>query len=703
MGSLLGRIAIGVWIVAVALAPHAFVRANEADDQYAVAAGHYARQQWKLAVDELQAFLKKYPNDRHANECVFLCGEALLQTGRLDEARENFQKYLSREPSGARAQAALFRVGEAAYLAGNFAIAKPDLERFLAQYPKHRLNGYVLPYLGDTVLAGGDAVAAAGYFQEGLKQFADGPLQDDCRLGLGRALEKQKKLEEAEQFYAAVAGKSGSTLADVAQFQLGALQYAAGRYDRAVESFSPFEKRLSASPWQPNARLGLALALLKLNRTAEAVKQFDAVLATASAGDELFQQAARGKIQAALESKDYAGVDRGAAEFQKRFPKSPLVGDVQRMVTRSLSEQDVDALLAAAQLREQRKQFAEAAASYQRLAKEHPQYAKLDIVLYQWAWVLQALKRPDDAAQLFQQLHSKYPQSRFWADATYRLAERARDVKDYDRALTLVDSLLGRKTAGTGSEAPNAAGVREYAMFLRGQIFEAKGDWPKAREAFAAFVKEFPQSRRRLVAEFWMAESLYRQGDRAAAGREFARLAGQIPKDRESWMAMIPLRYAQVLAQQKQWIDAQAVASKIAADFPGFEQQYEVDYLLGRCLANRADFEGARQAYNRVIVSPTGAKTETAARAQWMIGESYLHQKNDAAALKAYLRVEILYAYPTWQAAALLQAGKCREHLGESKEAADLYQRLVKSYPKTAFSDEAVERLKHLGTALSGK
>ena len=80
----------------------------------------------------------------------------------------------------------------------------------------------------------------------------------------------------------------------------------------------------------------------------------------------------------------------------------------------------------------------------------------------------------------------------------------------------------------------------------------------------------------------------------------------------------------QVLAQQNQWSDAQAIAAKIAADFPNFQQQYEVDYLLGRCLANQADFEGARRAYNRVVRSPAGAKTETAAMAQWMIGETLL-------------------------------------------------------------------------------
>jgi TolA-binding protein len=115
---------------------------------------------------------------------------------------------------------------------------------------------------------------------------------------------------------------------------------------------------------------------------------------------------------------------------------------------------------------------------------------------------------------------------------------------------------------------------------------------------------------------------------------------------------------------------------------------------LGRCLADRADFDAARQAYQRVLKSPVGAKTETAAMAQWMIGESYFHQKNYETALREYLRVEILYAYPSWQALALLQAGKCHELLGEWREAAGLYERLLTRYADTPAARDAAARLK---------
>ena len=75
---------------------------------------------------------------------------------------------------------------------------------------------------------------------------------------------------------------------------------------------------------------------------------------------------------------------------------------------------------------------------------------------------------------------------------------------------------------------------------------------------------------------------------------------------------------AQALAHQEKWIEAKKIAGRIAAQYPDFEAQYEVDYLLGRCLARKALFHEARRAYQRVTRSGIGGKTETAAMAQWM-------------------------------------------------------------------------------------
>jgi TolA-binding protein len=999
----------------------ATVQANDADDRYAVAAGHYERHQWKLAVDEFQAFLAKYPADSRANQVEFFLGEAFSQQQKFDDARQRFQKYLAKEPEGKFARPALFRMGEAAYLANHAKDAQADLERFQTKYPDDKLNAFVLPYLGEIALSENDVVKAAALFRNAIQQFPAGHLQDDCRIGLAKSLEKQNQSEEAERLYAEVAAKQDSPLADDAQFYLGALQYSMGKHAQAMESFTAFEDRFSKSSWQPNARLGHGWLLLRQDQPDQALKmfqavandpklgveagywiglaqkakkdwataaatltaladanpaheltpairfhagdallnagdisaaiqQFDAVLAL-HAKEEWIQQAVQGKIQALLQNKDYDAVDLLAADFEKQFPQSEFKNDVRRFKARSLierkkfdeaatilepmvqvtptpaspiqtssvsaspvaalptpasssnaavlenryllaisydglkrydealtmlqpvlasgntpfqadaqlaqgssllalkryaeatppleaflaatpkgdaavkgmgelaicyartrqidkakrllleliardaehpllmptveqlaeaaydandtawsaelsarlsesnasneyrfkgdlglgwsqykagklqeaadtfenvlkanppeaigaeaalvrgqildqlgqsgsalamydqvcqqypkSKQRCDALFAAARLHDKLNQHESAAVKYRQFATDYPESSNRDAALYEGAWMLQTIGKKDEAIQQFQTLHEAYPQSVFWADATYRLAQQAFEAKNFEQSASLANEVLHGKDER----------VREFASYLLGQIAVAKNDWSAARKAFETFIETYPNSSRRSAVAFWIAETFYRQSDWEAAGPRFEELGKQIETKQESWMAMVPLRRAQILAQKEQWDDAYSIASSIAEKYPRFEQQYEADYVIGRCLANRADFEGARQAYSKVIHASAGAKTETAAMAQWMIGESFFHQKKYDAALREYLRLEILYAYPTWQAAALLQAGKCYELLGDVKEASTLYQRIVTTYPDTPFTEQAQKKL----------
>ena len=461
---------MAIWVVMVATA----VRADQADDQFAVAAGNYDRQQWKPAVDEFQTFLKNYPNDRRANQSRFFLGEALVQLGKLDAAGQQFHQYLTHEPDGKYARVALFRAGESAYLAGNLAAAKPELESFVAKYGDDRLNAFVLPYLGDITLSAGNAAAASELFRDGLKRFPEGRMQDDCRFGLARALEKQKQLDEAERLYLAVASKPGSSLADAAQFHLGALQYAASRYDSAAESFSVFDDRLKASSWRPHATLARGLALLKLHRAPDAVKQFDAVVATPSISAELLQNAIRGRIQAALDTKDYAAADREAADFEKRFAEAAIIGDVRRMLARSLVE---------------RKEFARAAALLEPLVKSAVEplaegSAQENIEnRYLLAVTYEGLQRyPEALAAVLPVVDVATGPLKVDAQLTYGSLLVA--SKKYADAISPLEAVL--ETKPSGELAAKAAGELAVCYARTGQL-------GKAKKVYAELIAKNPQ------------------------------------------------------------------------------------------------------------------------------------------------------------------------------------------------------------------
>jgi TolA-binding protein len=192
---------------------------------------------------------------------------------------------------------------------------------------------------------------------------------------------------------------------------------------------------------------------------------------------------------------------------------------------------------------------------------------------------------------------------------------------------------------------------------------------------------------------YWLAEAAFRLGRLEDAQRRLDEMAGRGDGNDLPWLPLVQLRRAQILARQKDWDAALVHAVELAERFPDFDRQYEVDYLIGRCLASEGSFSDARQAYERVIHNERGRHTETAAMAQWMIGETYFHQKNYDEAVRAYARVGILWDYPRWTAAALLQMGKCYETQQQWREAAAQYTELALKYPDTTFAQEGQRRL----------
>lgn len=996
-------------VVAVFCGPTVF--AGPAEDQYAVAAGHYQQRRWKLAAEEFRTFLADYPEHAKASRATFYLAESLVQLREFAEAIGQFREFRRQAPQDRLAAKALFRAGEAGYFAGRLDDARHDLGEFLKSYPDDPLCAYALPYLGDVAAQQHDPVQAQALFSQGLERFPQGALQDDCRFGLARALEEQGKLEEAQRLYLALASKTASPWADDAQFRLGASQYAAGDYEDAALTFDAFETAFAKSEWKDKAALAAAQSLFYLQNydqalsrletlvgradvalearywiglTHKAKRQWDAAAATLlaaadqadqqplapairfHAGDALVQAGKRkeadaqfdlalerwpesdfaddcwlGKLHAALSADDHAAVDRLAAEFTRRYPKSPLKPAVDRTQARSyLARKEPDkaiklleglaaaaqsvpaktgskadsptahdaasdsyllavgyleieryeealkllepalalpsgtlkvdaqraqatalvalgkyaeavaplqayleahqegdeaawgraelaialarckqpekarqayaellsrhaeskliapttialaeaalaagdsswsaelfaslardgntpehvarglsglawtqfkagdasqaattfeqllkrfpenplaaeaaltrgqileqlaqpeealtmyrqvieryaespqlgaALLGAARASQRLERDADAALFYQRLDREFPQMPEHESVLYEWAWTLKKLGKPADADRLFERLRGAVPRSPFWADALYRLAEHAHQAKDFDRANRLLAELLA------GDPGPK---VTPHALYLQSQVAAGSEKWELVTPPLARLLKEFPDSPLAPLARYFVAEAAYRQGDYDAAGRLFEELAEAKPGKEEKWLPMVALRQAQLLALQKKWPEALDLAQRLAAEHPDFEQQYEIDYLIGRCLASEGRFDDARTAYRKVARSKTGGKTETAAMAQWMIGESYFHQKNYETAIREYLKTEILYAYPTWQAGSLLQAGKCHEILGEWKQASELYARLLKMYPQTTFANEASKRLR---------
>ena len=358
------------------------------------------------------------------------------------------------------------------------------------------------------------------------------------------------------------------------------------------------------------------------------------------------------------------------------------------------SDRLANALWRAALLSEKLQQGPQALDLYARLIDNHAEFPQLDAAIYRRAWLLEQAHDLAAADELFARLRRDFPHSAHRTEAALSLAEHAADRQDYSQAALLADEI----TQPGVSEAVAARG-----LYLKGRIAVAQEQWNAVDAPLDQLEQRFPNSEFVHSAAFLRAEASYRRGDFEQAARQFADLAAATQERPETWSAMSELRRAQALAQLKRWDEALDVARSIAPRFPDFDRQFDADYLIGRGLAARADFDAARDSYAKVLANPNAAKTQTAAMAQWMIGESFFHQEKYAEALAEYLRVDQRHPFPRWQSAALLQAGKCHEALGQWQAAVAVYQRLLKEYPSNEFNGEAERRLTEANQWLARK
>ncbi|MCU0961056.1 MAG: tetratricopeptide repeat protein [Pirellulaceae bacterium] len=493
---------------------------------------------------------------------------------------------------------------------------------------------------------------------------------DQCRAQLVLALARSQQWVEAEQ-----------TLAQLRQSAPGAAWYLATLECVAELAYRQHELPLARSLFDELSRAADApeAAARGLSGLAWLAWQQDDAATTAQHCAQLLERFPDDPLAAEAavlggQARERLGDARGALDLYQqvstRYPDAPHAST---------------ALLAAARVHDQLQQDDRAEALLRTWLEKYPASEHRDAALYQLAWVLIDQGRDDAADTLLAQIYAGDRHGRFWADATYRLAERAVRTGELQRADQLAGEIIDSGWSGR---------LASYALFLRGQIAAVQQRWEDVDRWMRRVVVEFPESSLQRPAQYWIAESRFRGKQFAEADRLLAELQAQMAGTNEPWLAMVALRRAQVQAHLGNWPGAHEAAAPIADRFPGFPQQHEVDYLLGRCHMHRGELDAARAAYERVIASTTGGKSETAAMAQWMVGETYFMQQQYLDAIKAYHRVEALYAYPQWQAAALLQAGKCYDLLGQPEEAIQRYTQILSEYPSSRVTEKAASRLR---------
>jgi TolA-binding protein len=643
------------------------------------------------ALRQADAYLAKYAPQANATAVLdvrAIRAECLLALGKNSDAAQAFSELAAANPQAERSPTWQFRAAAALAADRQWQPAHEALARVAA-----RLQG---PQRAEALLLDASALtelkqpaAAAKLLAELDTSLPQWGRRDEALLLQVRALreagDKAAALAVAERL---VREFPAGTNADVAWYRLGQLRQESGKPDEALAAFAQTVKLAPTGGRAPWALLASGWCHETKGRLPEAIKAWSELIEKHPSSP-----AAASGLLARSDVRQRTGDAAGG------------LADAQRLLQ---DARDGKAKLDAAALGEARlleglclageKRFAQAAAAFQRLLQEQPQFAAADRVLFELGVVQSRDGKAADAATTFQTLAEKFPKSGYAAEAWLEVGESRWAREQYADAATAYAAAVAASGAGQGRMAL----VAEQARHKLGWSHAMRKDHAAAAQAFAEQVAAAPQGSFAKDGHAMLGESLLALGKPAEASRAFAlALAEPMGLSSPELRDAAYLRAAEAAARQEKWDESLAIAERFLAAAPQSPQAAEGRYAAAWARQNLGKLDEALAGYRALADGP---RTEIACRARLMEGEVLFEKELHKEAIKAFFKAAYGFgeqqappAFHPWQAQATFEAARCFEVLKQADQARKLYAELVARYPDSQQAPAARKRLEALG------
>jgi TolA-binding protein len=714
-----------------------------------------ALQKQSRAAEARATFLKiadTYRDDDWADDALARAAALALEAKDHAEALRLARSFPTRYPGSPLASEVRLVEARALIAGGQPGEAVPLLETLLAQPKAPASASRTTPEgVSGPVLASARYDLAVAYRATGQSSKADallaalaseakGPASAEARFLVGQNLVEQGRFAEAikplEQYLAL--GRN-TDVADYAMAHLAIAQLGTGQFDEAWQTTLALAKRFPGSAALPAARLRLGESALDRGLCQKAVEQFRLVLRPAQfpAGSTIARGAAgepatRARAQAGLGRALWrlGKPDEAATAFEEFLKtagadtQAPAVA-LEHAGALEASGKEPAALAAYAQLTERYAKFPEAALAELAQARLLARTGKADVaarllhgllsspdrmknlaaagestdgLMAERGWALADAGKTPDADAAFAELLKSFAASSHAPEARFHLAESANQAGNHQEVVRLLSPLatpaMLKAQADQGPPLAAVSRVVPLALFRLARSQIALAQWDAAAATLDLLDRDFPGHARHREVSYLRAEAALQRNQPDAAESILARLQNDppTPSDPPGFPWLVRARRVQGLLALKRWKLALEQADSLRAELPaGDSAVAELDFARGRALLGLARPEEARQALQAVVEARKGG--DLAAQAHLMRGETYFHQERFGEALREFWNVDILYDAPRWQAAALLEAGKVYERLGQWSDAVETYRRIQSRFPADPRAAEAGARL----------
>jgi cellulose synthase operon protein C len=565
--------------------------------------------------------------------------------------------------------------------------------------PRVRKAGRASPYVEALVLASSSLLAAEEYAAadvaaaDYLSLEPTGPQAHHATANRAVARARLGEREPAENFLEALAVLDrDAELLHRTQYDVGEIAYDAEDYAWAAAAYESVLEDGLDTKLAPAALYGLAWSKYQQKDFAAATPRFRSFVERFGDDPKLGPEARFMVGKSLQDAGEFAEAAKAfEAGFAKYAPSTPAAAGAEQEGSTGYA---FKAGVQAAESSRRGGDVARADEAFQRVHATFPKAKGDDVLLDTWALMHYRAENFERADELFRELVERHPESDRADDARFHLAESANlagRTEDARKAFTAL-----------AADASADEYVRELSLFHLLELDVAARDWPAVVERSQRFVERFPKSRHVPLATFRRAEALV-GGDAKGTAAARTLLTGLLDDwsanevAKEPWFARVRLLLAELAVREKDYDAAVAHVETLFEERPESPFLYQAHELRGRVHKQQAQFVEARAEFAKVTDDEHGAKTETAAKAQFMIAETHLMQKDYRNARREFVKVSTLYDFPEWRAHALFQAGGCDEALGNLDAARQAYQDLLADYPESDHAQDARDRLRVLG------
>ncbi|MCP3903012.1 MAG: tetratricopeptide repeat protein [Planctomycetes bacterium] len=641
------------------------------DALHLLALAEHDRERWEESSTHCRAFLQKHGGHQLASSAAFLHAENAYRAGTYEDAIDRYRTYLDTYPGAARREAATFRLGMTLYRLDRHDASTALLEAVTGGNGTPDEFHPALLALGDLYFQDGRWAEARRLFSRYLDGNADAPGADDALLKLGLTHHREGHPDAAIPYYETLIETMPSSPHHVqARFERG---QALVELDRADESVADFEAVVEASP-------DSALALHALNhlgaidvtrqRYAEAARRYGRAAAFATS-DEAIAAALLHQGRALMSARQFTEAGEALSKLLVRPARITAALEARARLGICLARQDrhAPALAAIAEV------------DVTDVAGLDPQLAAS--LAYEQAWCLRALDRRDEARGAYRRILALPVTGEVTHHARLELAELEADAGRYADAAALLRPMVD----AAGADAPPADLAAEAMYRLAVCAYQVE-DFDEAARLLERYLQDHADGALGASAFLLCGESLFRIGAHQRAIAWLERAISDCVDDESCGSALLRLGECQATLQQ--WAKSEAAFTEHRRRYPDSGLWFQSQFGLGWAQENQARYDDAIAAYGPVIARHQGP---TAARAQFQIGECLFATKKHADAVREFLKVDILYDYPEWSAAALYEAASCFQVLGRNSDARAHLQRVVQEHEGSRWAELATTRL----------